>query len=100
MLGIVISSLGFGVDALLRSLLTSVIPKHEIGTFNTAMTLLQNLGESAGGLLYSSLFTIALNLQGFWFGLPFLIATTLAILFVIMTFDTRIPNDKQENQQG
>ncbi|KAB8295117.1 hypothetical protein EYC80_007051 [Monilinia laxa] len=39
-LRIVISSVRFGVDALLRSLLTSVIPTHEIGTFYTAVTLL------------------------------------------------------------
>ncbi|ATZ56072.1 hypothetical protein BCIN_12g06060 [Botrytis cinerea B05.10] len=97
--GVVVSSLGFGVDALLRSILTSVIPSHEIGTFYTSMTLLQNLGESAGGLLYSTLFSVALNLQGFWLGLPYMISAILSVLFLVMAFDARLSHDKSEDQE-
>ncbi|KAF5872750.1 putative mfs multidrug protein [Botrytis fragariae] len=97
--GVVVSSLGFGADALLRSILTSVIPSHEIGTFYTSMTLLQNLGESAGGLLYSTLFSVALNLQGFWLGLPFIISAILSVLSLVMVSDARLSHDKSEDQE-
>jgi len=82
--GVVLSALGSGIDALLRSFLTSVIAQDELSLFYTAMTLFQILGESASGPLYSSLFSLGLNMEGTWLGLPFLVASGLFVVLATM----------------
>ncbi|KAM3070923.1 hypothetical protein ACMFMG_009834 [Clarireedia jacksonii] len=97
--GVMVATLGFGVDALLRSLITSVISASEISIFYTAMTLLQNLGESAGGPLYAGLFSVALSFKKQWLGLLFWVAAGLAALLTIMFCNRQILDATVEDEE-
>ncbi|MCJ1313181.1 hypothetical protein MMC25_006858 [Agyrium rufum] len=84
-LGVVISASGFAFDALIRSLLTSVITPRDLPIFFTIMSLVAHFGDSTSGPLYSGLFSVGLELHSkFWLGLPFLAAAGLYVVLNVV----------------
>jgi len=66
-------SLGGGFAALVRSLLTSLVEPHHVGTLYNMIAVTEMVGFLFAGPLLSLSFRKGLELGGMWIGLPFLV---------------------------
>jgi hypothetical protein len=71
-IGMIIFTLGTGTGALTRSLITSLVDQEHVGRLYAAIGLVETCGGLAAGPMLAGLYTLGLQLQGPWVGLPFL----------------------------
>ncbi len=71
-IGMIIFTLGTGTVALTRSLITSLVDQEHVGRLYAAIGLVETCGALAAGPMLAGLYTLGLQLQGPWVGLPFL----------------------------
>lgn len=71
-IGMIIFTLGTGTVALTRSLITSLVDQEHVGRLYAAIGLVETCGGLAAGPMLAGLYTLGLQLQGPWVGLPFL----------------------------
>jgi MFS family permease len=71
-IGMIIFTLGTGTGALTRSLITSLVDQEHVGRLYAAIGLVETCGSLAAGPMLAGLYTLGLQLQGPWVGLPFL----------------------------
>lgn len=86
--GFVLTSLGWGLHAFLRSLVARFVEVHHLARLNSFIGLFDTVGITLGGPILAKLFSKGLELGGFWLGLPFLacagVVTTLALVLVFI----------------
>ncbi|KAK5175378.1 uncharacterized protein LTR77_000517 [Saxophila tyrrhenica] len=89
-LSLVLASLGQGAPLLLRSFITSLLPKDQIATAYSFISIVDTLGTMVGAPLLAGLLKRGFSLGGGLVGLPFL-ATGLVIGgFAVVLFAVRI----------
>ncbi|KAK4171556.1 major facilitator superfamily domain-containing protein [Triangularia setosa] len=86
-MGLIWFALGSGITSVIRSLLNSLVEEHHVGTVNTLIGFMENVGMMAAGPLLAKSLSLGLELGGVWVGLPFVtaglfIATSTAILWI------------------
>jgi MFS family permease len=82
-IGMVIFSLGTGTVALTRSLITSLVDQEHVGRLYAAIGLVETCGNLAAGPTLAALYTLGLQLQGPWIGLPFLALAVICFVGAI-----------------
>jgi hypothetical protein len=90
-IGIVIMSLGGGCGLLIRSLLTSLVEPHHIGTLYTLIAVCETTGTMVAGPLLSTSFSWGLKLGGLWVGMPFMVVGCLYSIATLIVWTVRIP---------
>ena len=88
--GVFLVGLGYGINALLRSLMTMIVKAENISLLYVTMTATQYLAEAIAGPFYSLIFTEGIRLGRPWLGLPFLVAAGLYILSATMIAQFRL----------
>ncbi|KAI1077407.1 MFS general substrate transporter [Whalleya microplaca] len=91
MFGLVLMALGSGYNSLSRSLMTLYVdPEHTSRLFS-----LVGMVEVVGGMyaqpMLAALFTLGLNLEGGWIGLPYYGLGAIQALAVVMLLFVRVP---------
>ncbi|KAK0737387.1 major facilitator superfamily domain-containing protein [Apiosordaria backusii] len=85
--GLIWFALGSGITSVIRSLLNGLVEEHHVGTVNTLVGFMENVGMMAAGPLLAKSLSLGLELGGIWAGLPFVtaglfITTSTAILWI------------------
>lgn len=89
--GVVVWAVGAGYSLLVRSLLTSLVEPHHVGTLNSTMAMLETIGSLLGGPLLSLSFRKGLDLGGIWLGLPFIGAGILSFIAALVIWLIHLP---------
>lgn len=89
--GVVVWAVGAGYSLLVRSLSTSLVEPHHIGTLNSTMAMLETIGSLLGGPLLSLSFRKGLDLGGIWLGLPFVGAGILSFVAALVIWLIQLP---------
>jgi len=84
-------SSGDGFGLLVRSLLTSLVEQHHIGTLYQIISVCGQLGLLVAGPILSTAFSFGLKLGGFWTGLPYIVAGCMFGTATIIVFTLRLP---------
>lgn len=79
-IGVGVLALGSGYTILIRSLLASVVEKHQIGTLYTIIGVLETVGILIAGPLLAFSYRVGLAWEGAWIGLPYIVAGGLFAL--------------------
>ena len=95
-IALTISSLGYGSWLLLRSFLTSLVPKHYIARLYSVLSIVDTLGLMIGSPLMAGLFSRGLALGGFWIGLPFYFLGIVAGCFSVLMFAVGLRKGEDE----
>ncbi|KAI1842940.1 hypothetical protein JX266_010793 [Neoarthrinium moseri] len=103
--GLIISTLGSGLGALCRSLITNFIEPGQTSRLYTLLSILETLGSLPSGPLLAWAFACGMRLQGFLYGLPFLVLALVSTLAVVALYAlpgnissgvaVRTPNDEE-----
>ncbi|KAE8392302.1 major facilitator superfamily domain-containing protein [Aspergillus alliaceus] len=80
MAGFVITTLGKGYGNLVRSLVTGFVPGRFLGRVYTGITVVETCGILVSGPWFAELFRVGLRLEGWWLGLPFVVAGGLGVV--------------------
>lgn len=94
--GIAIWALGSGYNLLVRSLLTSIVEQHHVGTLYNTMAVLETTGALVAGPLLSTTFRKGLDLGGAWIGLPFIGTGVLFTTAAILVCSVRLPRYSED----
>ncbi|KAM3555737.1 hypothetical protein MY1884_005433 [Beauveria asiatica] len=76
-LGLALSTLTYGYQVLVRSLLASVVDGHHSNVMYTTITLFESMGSIMAGPLLSASFREGMKWGEAWLGLPFLLTGVL-----------------------
>ncbi|KND90093.1 hypothetical protein TOPH_05323, partial [Tolypocladium ophioglossoides CBS 100239] len=82
---LVLNSLGWGLFSFLRSLLTSLVDTHKVARLNSVIGVFDTVGLMIGSPLLAALFTRGVELEGLWFGLPFLFCGGVVAIITLMS---------------
>ena len=94
-------SIGTGLTALVRSLLTASVSAKNRSIVFSVMTILIVVGTSVAGPIYSETFSAGLRLGSAWYGLPFLVCGgMIAIAFVMELFIRERHAPEQDEQDS
>lgn len=85
-IALAISSMGYGAWLMLRSFLTSLLPKNQIAKVYSIMSIIDTLGIMFGAPFMAALFKHGLALGGFWVGMPFYFLGITAGCFSLVLF--------------
>lgn len=75
--GVGMLALGWGYYSAVRSLAATLMPASKIGMISTLLSLAQGAGTMIAGPALALSFKLGMQLVGFWFGLPYMIAAGL-----------------------
>lgn len=75
--GVCLLAFGWGFYSALRSLATSLMLPSQVGVLNTAIGLAQSIGSMVSGPILAAAFQRGVHQDGFWMGLPYLLAAVL-----------------------
>ncbi|KAG9234800.1 major facilitator superfamily domain-containing protein [Amylocarpus encephaloides] len=95
-LGMVVWTLGTGFSSLVRSLITTLVEKEQIGRLYAAITVVETIGFLVAGPLLNWLFTVGMSAGGDWIGLPFYCLAILCLLASLGIWYFRIPSDRRQ----
>lgn len=85
-----LNALGWGLWSFLRSLLTSLIEAEKVARLNTFIGVFDTIGLMVGSPLLAELFARGIDLQGCWFGLPFLACAGVITIFLGLLLVVRV----------
>ncbi|KAL3417341.1 MFS transporter [Phlyctema vagabunda] len=91
-IGLVSFSLGGGYSQVIRSLLTSIVEPHFVGTLYNTIAMAETIGLILAGPLLASAFKKGLELGGAWIGMPFMVAAVLFLISTVAVFLIRLPD--------
>ena len=74
-----------GYYSAVRSLAATLVPASDIGMMSTLLGLAQSLGTMIAGPALALTFKRGMELGGFWFGLPYMVAAGLSLNPVLKT---------------
>lgn len=78
--GLVIVTLGSGLAALCRSMMTNFVDSRHTSRLFTMLSIFETLVSLPAGPLFAWAFSAGMRLEGFLYGLPFLILAVLGLL--------------------
>ncbi|KAH8820882.1 major facilitator superfamily domain-containing protein [Xylogone sp. PMI_703] len=78
--GLAVWSLGSGLPALVRSLLTTLVDKQHTGRLNAAIGIVETMGALVAAPSLAVLYSLGLHWKGAWVTLPFDALATVAFL--------------------
>lgn len=96
-------ALGSGYALLIRSLLASVVDKHQIGTLYTMIGVLETVGVLVAGPLLAASYRTGMDWEGAWVGLPYIMAGCLfasAALTMSLVRLSRLEHSKTAEGEG
>jgi hypothetical protein len=88
----VIFSLGFGVTALSRAVLTAVVEPHAVAALNTTLATVETLAIFVSSPCVAWLLGKGMELGGVWMGLHFQANVACGVLSLIAIWCFRIPS--------
>ncbi|RAK98755.1 MFS general substrate transporter [Aspergillus ibericus CBS 121593] len=94
--GVCLLAFGWGFYSALRSLATALVLHSQIGVLNTAIGLAQSIGSMVSGPLLANAFQRGVHQDGFWMGLPYLLAAALFFLASCLVSIVRIMAEEPE----
>jgi hypothetical protein len=100
LVAIVISTLGIGFSAALRSFLTSLVPSNEVALLYTLMTQFSSIGSLIGVPALALTFSTGINIGGFALGLPFFFAATMYALSGLSIWSINSAPKAEEESNG
>jgi MFS family permease len=91
-------TLGDGIEAAMRSLLTSVIPPLQVSTIYTGVAVVSSAGGIIAGPILAMTFKVGMRAGGRWLALPFYVvaALCLLILVVVCRVQLRKPDETED----
>lgn len=81
--GLMIWTLGTGFVSLIRALITALVDQEHIGRLNSVVAIVESGGELIAGPLLATVYTIGLELQGAWVGLPFFLLSGVCLIGIV-----------------
>lgn len=87
---LVFTSMGHGAFALLRGLLTSMVPSVYLARLYGAISTIETMGSMAGGVGLAELFKVGSRLGFEWLGLPFYVLSAICGMFAVTLFTTSL----------
>lgn len=103
--GLAIYTLGTGIEAVARSLITTLVDQQHVARLYAAIGVIKTIGSLLGGPAIASLYSLRLKWKGLWLGLPFFglsVACFLGALgiwlFGLLKLESR--NDLVKNGEG
>lgn len=91
-------ALGAGFATLVRSYLTSIIPRGDVAKLYTILSMLDTIGTMAAGPLFAFLFKVGLGIGGNGLGLPFVCMALLYAVCSVVMFCVRIRRQDEEDR--
>jgi hypothetical protein len=82
--GMGITALGSGSFFLIRSLLTPLVPAHNVARLYSLISVVDTLGAMLGAPLLASLFNWGLRLGGYGVGMPFYFLGVVCVVITVM----------------
>ncbi|GJP90785.1 hypothetical protein AlacWU_03684 [Aspergillus niger] len=92
--GVCLLAFGWGFYSALRSLATALVLPSQVGVLNTAIGLSQSIGSMVSGPILAAAFQRGVNQDGFWMGLPYLLAAVLFFFASCLTSVVRIMDEE------
>lgn len=80
---ILVLTLGDGIEATMRSLLTSLIPSQQVSTVYSGVAVVSGAGGIIAGPILAMTFKVGMRAGGRWLALPFYIMAALCFLIVM-----------------
>jgi hypothetical protein len=90
--GVGLLALGWGYYSAIRSLAAALVAPFEIGMLSTLIGLAQSAGTMAAGPALALAFKRGIELDGFWLGLPYVIAAALFLGATCLNYGVRLQN--------
>ncbi|OLN96521.1 hypothetical protein CCHL11_00775 [Colletotrichum chlorophyti] len=91
---LIIFSTGTCYTNICRAVLNAVVEPHTIGTLNTAITWVEQVSMLISAPVISALLRAGNAAGGVWVGLPYMMATLMAVGGTLVVFAYRLPGDK------
>lgn len=76
-------TLGDGIEAAMRSLLTSLIPPLQVSTVYTGVAVVSSAGGIIAGPILAMTFKVGMRAGGRWLALPFYVVAALCFLILM-----------------
>ncbi|RAK90678.1 MFS general substrate transporter [Aspergillus costaricaensis CBS 115574] len=92
--GVCLLAFGWGYYSALRSLATALVLPSQVGVLNTAIGLAQSIGSMVSGPILAGAFKRGVHQDGFWIGLPYLLAAVLFFFASCLTSAVRIMDEE------
>ncbi|OJJ72219.1 hypothetical protein ASPBRDRAFT_75463 [Aspergillus brasiliensis CBS 101740] len=92
--GVCLLAFGWGFYSALRSLATALVLPSQVGVLNTAIGLAQSIGSMASGPILAAAFRRGVHQDGFWMGLPYILAAVLFFFASCLTSVVRIVDEE------
>ncbi|KAI0008716.1 MFS general substrate transporter [Xylariaceae sp. FL0662B] len=89
--GLVLMALGSGFNSLSRSLMTLYIDPQHTSRLFSLVSMVEVVGSMFAQPMLASLFTLGLNLEGGWIGLPYYGLAALQALATVLLLFVRVP---------
>ncbi|GKZ22856.1 hypothetical protein AbraIFM66951_004980 [Aspergillus brasiliensis] len=92
--GVCLLAFGWGFYSALRSLATALVLPSQVGVLNTAIGLAQSIGSMVSGPILAAAFRRGVHQDGFWMGLPYILAAVLFFFASCLTSVVRIVDEE------
>ncbi|GKZ28480.1 hypothetical protein AbraIFM66950_007148 [Aspergillus brasiliensis] len=92
--GVCLLAFGWGFYSALRSLATPLVLPSQVGVLNTAIGLAQSIGSMVSGPILAAAFRRGVHHDGFWMGLPYILAAVLFFFASCLTSVVRIMDEE------
>jgi hypothetical protein len=97
---LVVASLGTGAPFLLRSFLTGLLPKDQIATAFSFISIVDTLGATLGAPLLAGMLRKGLKMGGNWMGMPFFFTALTAAFFAVVLCFVSVREDDDKGVAG
>ncbi|KAH8589435.1 major facilitator superfamily domain-containing protein [Bisporella sp. PMI_857] len=101
--GLIVLTLGSGLAAMLRALITGLVDQQHVGRLYAAISIVETLSALLAWPTVAALYALGLKLKGAWMGLPFLAVALICFFggigiwcFDRFTKDNKPPNAEEE----
>jgi hypothetical protein len=93
---LVIASLGQGATFLVRSFLTSLLPKDKIATAYSVISVVDTIGLMLGAPILAGMLKSGLRMGDGWIGLPFFFTAAACAIVAVTMFFVRVRKGERE----
>jgi len=98
--GMVIGTLGIGSSLVIRSIGTSLVERHHIGSLYGAISIAESAGTMIAGPLLAGLFSGGMSLGRTWIGLPYFFCALLNAFIAIGLWLFRFREGEEESEDS
>ncbi|TVY16230.1 Efflux pump ustT [Lachnellula arida] len=97
--GLIVTTLGTGYSAFVRSLITTLVDQKHVGRLFAAVSVVETLGSLAAGPSLNALYSVGLKRGGSWIGLPFYCVAVICFIAGVGVWSFGILTRKQRRRQ-